>query len=125
MSFARVVAPLMAGAVMSSALFFQAAAQTPGNQPGTGPGMMHDHWMGWWGGPLHGLGALLLVLLIIVVMVALMRAIGDKSGRDRKRVSALEALDARYARGEIGREEYLEKKKDIADRSPGNPRKFP
>lgn len=32
-----------------------------------------------------------------------------------RRSPALEALEERYARGEIDREEYLQKKRDIAD----------
>ena len=32
-----------------------------------------------------------------------------------RRPSALEALEERYARGEIDREEYLQKKRDITD----------
>jgi len=66
---------------------------------------------GWWMG-LHGVVWLLFVVGVIVGIVFLVRAVGGASGRaDRGR--ALDVLEQRYARGEIGREEYLEKKQDL------------
>jgi putative membrane protein len=41
-------------------------------------------------------------------------AAGAKPGEGGR--SALDQLDERYARGEIDREEYLERKKDITER---------
>lgn len=63
-----------------------------------------------WGG--FGMVAMLLwwffgiMGIILLVRWALMR--GEHSGKD-----ALEVLRERYAKGEIGREEYKEKKKDL------------
>lgn len=55
----------------------------------------------WWVFGIAGLFAL--------VRWAIMHGQGSGSGKD-----ALEVLRERYAKGEIGREEYKEKKKDLA-----------
>ena len=72
--------------------------------------MMWD-WNGWmWGWPLlHGLWSLIYLALIVVVIVVIIRAVG----RTGQRSSALTLLEERYAKGEIDRNEYLEKKKDL------------
>jgi putative membrane protein len=73
----------------------------------------------WWGHPvwswamgLHGLFWLVLIGLAIVAIVLLLRS----SARSRlgTEISAIAVLDARYARGEIGRGEYMERKRDLA-----------
>lgn len=78
----------------------------------------YDH-----GGGLMGVGMLLLWLLPVVVLVWLFarfsasRSDGDeKPGRSG---SPREVLDARYARGEIGRDEYLERRADIEGQDKG------
>lgn len=78
---------------------------------GMNPGMgWYDG--GWWMG-LHSVIWLLFVVGVIVGIVLLFRAVGSVSDRaDRGR--ALDVLEERYARGEIGREEYLQKKQDLA-----------
>ena len=68
-----------------------------------------------WGGMGMGLGmflfwALLLAVIVILVVRALDTGAGRQRGNDK---SAREILDERYARGEIGREEYEEKKRDL------------
>ena len=55
--------------------------------------------------------------LIIWGIVALVRGAGQPRGTDTvsgQPDSALEVLKKRYARGEINKEEYEEKKKDLA-----------
>ncbi len=69
--------------------------------------------MGWWWMPFHGLSFLLFLVIVIASVVALFRFIRGDGGRKKSRASALDALDERYARGEINREEYLEKKRDL------------
>lgn len=79
---------------------------------------MHD-WGGWgWGiGMIHGLLWLVLIILGIVVLV---RYIGrDSSGRpappdEPSRETALDVLKKRYARGEIDKTEFDEKKRDLS-----------
>jgi putative membrane protein len=54
-------------------------------------------------------------LLVIVAIFAVARSImgSSASGNDSKSDSPLSILEKRYARGEIDREEYLEKKREL------------
>jgi putative membrane protein len=53
--------------------------------------------------------------LIIVMIVLLVRWLGGGSGgRSASTRAARDILDERYAGGEIDREEYLQRQKDIA-----------
>lgn len=72
--------------------------------------MMWGYGMGWgWLG--MGLFWLIPVLLILVAVKCLS---GSCFGGDGKKSgNALAILEERYARGEIGREEYLQKKDDL------------
>jgi putative membrane protein len=72
-------------------------------------------WFGWsWLWPLHLVIPLVLLAVIVAASVLLVRYLGgwtDNAGwRER---GALELLEERYARGEINRDEFLEKKRDI------------
>jgi putative membrane protein len=75
-------------------------------------------WIGWgWLWPLHFIIPLVLFALIVAVTVLLVRYVDgrvDNAGRRERRSTALEVLEERYARGEINREEFLEKTRDIA-----------
>ena len=87
-----------------------------------GPGSyMHGPGYGTGGG--WGIWMLLQALLWIGLLVAMAFAVfvlvrGSRSGKsaDQPGASALDLLDERYARGEIDREEYLQRKKDISER---------
>ncbi len=58
------------------------------------------------------------IAVVILVIAALSRG-GRRPGAPFWRGSAaLDILEQRYARGEIGRDEYLQKKKDLLDRGP-------
>ena len=76
---------------------------------------MMDSMFGW----VHGFGLMwLFPLLIFVVIVALLWSIfsggrGQELPREPRPGSAREILDRRYAGGEISREEYEEKKRDL------------
>ena len=83
-----------------------------------GPYGMMGGWDGWgWLWPFHFIIPLLFFALIVTVVVLLVRYAagwGDHPPRWGERRSAgLEALDERYARGEIDRDEYLQKRRDI------------
>lgn len=68
---------------------------------------------GWWM-PFHGVLSLLFLILVIVgISVVVRSVVAGGSSRDRSRSAALETLKERYAKGEIQREEYLQKKHDI------------
>ena len=94
-----------------------------------GPYGMMGGWDGWgWFWPFHFIIPLLFLAIIITVMVLLVRyamgwgghpmgpgmmgpgMMGHGMGR---RSSGLDVLEERYARGEINRDEYLEKRRDI------------
>ena len=66
----------------------------------------------WWFMPIF---MILFWGLVIWGIVALVRGLSGSRGSDSSRAdSALEVLKKRYARGEINKEEYEEKKKDLA-----------
>ena len=85
---------------------------------GYGPdwGMMGG-WSGWgWTGPFHMIGWLLILVLIIAAVAWVVRSAtygGIHPSRADRRSSGLDVLEERYARGEINRDEYLQKKRDI------------
>lgn len=71
---------------------------------------MHD-WGGWM--IFHAAFWLLLLALVIAAAIALARSSSSSNAAERK--TALDLLNERYARGEIDREEYLVRKKDIQE----------
>jgi putative membrane protein len=78
-----------------------------------GTGMMGSFGWGWF----LPVFMVLFWVLVIWAVVALVRGTAGAGSSDSgpvQRDSALEVLKRRYARGEIGREEYEEKKRDLA-----------
>lgn len=81
-----------------------------------GGGMMGGGMMGGWGWFMPII-ALLFWALPIWLLVLLIQGLSQPRGPEpgpRERNSALELLKQRYARGEISKEEYEEKKGDLA-----------
>ncbi len=75
-----------------------------------GPGMMGGFGWGWF----MPIFMIIFWGLVIWGIVALVRGLsGQRSSDSSKADSALEVLKRRYARGEIDKEEYEEKKKDL------------
>jgi putative membrane protein len=75
------------------------------------PWPMHNWWWhGWW--PLGGLFWLVLLGLAVVGLVTVVRSLFG--GNPRSPSSALAILQERYARGEINREEYEQRRRDLA-----------
>ncbi len=61
-----------------------------------------------------GFGMILLCSLPIASRVWLLaKAASGRSGKDEAQRSPREILDARYARGEIGHDEYLERRTEL------------
>ena len=81
---------------------------------GMGPGMMGGYGMGWFGGILM----VVFWILIIVGLVFLIKWLIQSTGRDKTSgISgdrSLEILKERYAKGEIDKEEFESKKKDLS-----------
>jgi len=74
---------------------------------GMGPGMM---W-GWW-----GMGWIFMIIfwgLIVVGLILLIRYLARISKEGKGEESALDILKKRYARGEINKEEFDQKKRDL------------
>lgn len=78
--------------------------------------MMDGGWMPWGGGGMW-FGPLLMVavpVLAIIFVVWLVRAIGGGGSPIlEQRISAREILDGRFARGEIDKEEYEDRRKTL------------
>lgn len=71
-------------------------------------GMMDYGMMGW----MWILG-LIFWILVIAGLVLLIKYLWEGGGTKRETESALEILKKRYARGEISKEEFEERKKDL------------
>jgi len=79
-----------------------------------GHGWMMDGWG--WAMPFGGLLWLVVIALLIAAAVWLARVswgAGEVSARPSPRTAALDMLNERFARGDIDREEYLQKKRDL------------
>ena len=66
----------------------------------------YGNMMGWFGG---GIMMILFWVLVIIFIVWIIREISGKNSRS----NALEILKERYAKGEIDKKEFEEKKKDL------------
>ncbi len=84
----------------------------------TGRGYGNHMWNGGgWGHFIFGpLMMLLFLAAIIAIVVLLVRWIGGTGGGGalRSGAAARDLLDERYAKGELDREEYLQRKKDLS-----------
>jgi putative membrane protein len=77
-----------------------------------GPMMAYGFGGGWgWMMALNGLFWLVLVVALVALILRSSRSLGGE--RPSPRSPGLDALEERYARGEIQREEFLQKKTDI------------
>ena len=78
-----------------------------------GPGMMGGWGMGWFGGIfMMAIWGLVIAALVILIRW-LLRATQRTGYRSQEGNNALEILIARYAKGEIDKAEFEEKKHDI------------
>ncbi|MGA9178109.1 MAG: SHOCT domain-containing protein [Desulfobacterales bacterium] len=81
---------------------------------GMGPGMMGGWGTGWFGGILM----VVFWILILVGLIFLIKWLIQSTNRDKTTGSggnrALEILKGRYAKGEIDKEEFESKKKDLS-----------
>jgi len=73
---------------------------------------MHDWMMDGWGMGFGFIFWLVILAVVIAGIVWFVRSQQDSQRRER-RSTALDMLEERYARGDLTREEYLQKKRDI------------
>ncbi len=73
----------------------------------------YGNMMGWGGG---GFGMIIWFVILIAIVAGIIWLLRSGGGQLRlpRRSSALDILEERYARGEINRDEYLEKKQDMS-----------
>ena len=77
------------------------------------------HMMGWGGGMFGGIGMIFFWGIIIALVLLLVRRFGggwplqSSSQPPRAGSTALDILQERYAKGEISKEEYEERKKTL------------
>lgn len=76
------------------------------------------HWgmMSWGNGGFWPFGMIIWLVIIVGILALVVWGVGAFSSRIRegeRPASAVDTLERRYARGEIGRDEYLQKKADI------------
>lgn len=101
-----------------------AAVPAPGPEYGPMWGYGHHYWGdGWgWGWGFHPLGMIFFIVLIAFLIAALLRMLGFgrhyRHGRfgfygDGGRSSALDILEERFAKGEIDRNEFEERRKAL------------
>ena len=81
-------------------------------------------WFGPFGGFFHAWWSLASAVFWIAVVFLLIAALSRGGPRHPvgpfwRGSPALDILEQRYARGEIGRDEYLQKKSDLLNRGPG------
>lgn len=85
------------------------------------PGMNHsDRMMGWWMGGWGWLWIILLSLALIALVVWVLTRSGrsDSSPAGRTEVDALRILEERFARGEIDKDEFENRRAALRDDDP-------
>ena len=82
---------------------------------GMGPGMMWGwgHPMGWFSMVMMGLFWVALIVGVILLVRWLLLSKGGRGREPSREESPLEILKKRYARGEIDKQEFEEKKRDL------------
>lgn len=109
---ALIIGAIVLAVIVVVPLFWGWGAGCPGG--GMMGGMMGPGMMGGFGwGPLGLIFTILFWGLIIWGLIALVRGLNKNGAGPRETNSALDILKSRYARGEIRKEEFEEKKKDL------------
>ena len=107
----------MAGRTIAAAAAASLLAAGPGWAESAGRGYGYHMWDG--GGWGHFVFGPLMMILFIVVIVAVVVLVvrwagGAGAGGGARRPGPLDLLDERYASGDIDRDEYLQRKKDLS-----------
>jgi putative membrane protein len=83
----------------------------------TGPGMMGNWNMGWFGGIFMVVFWILIVVGLVSVIKWLVQATGNRRRGDQSGSRAMDILKERYARGEIDKVQFEDMKRDLANAS--------
>ncbi|MGH1419433.1 MAG: SHOCT domain-containing protein [Hyphomicrobiaceae bacterium] len=95
--------------------FVQQAAAQPTNRPRYEP-MMHDGWYGWFVGPIMMMVFLVITGIVVVSIVRWLMGPGHgPHGFGPVERSPLDILKERYARGEIDKDEFDERRKVLRE----------
>ena len=81
---------------------------------GMGSGMMGGYGMGWFGGIVMIVFWILILVGIIFLIKWLIQSIGRDKATGSSGNRSLEILKERYAKGEIDKQEFENKKKDLS-----------
>lgn len=104
----------LATAVAALATGFAVAPYAYGQGYGYGPGMMGGYgWGGGWGFGMIGMALWWLLIILGIVLLVKWLVGGGPGGARTAGDRALEILKERYARGEIDKNEFEEKKRDL------------
>ncbi len=71
------------------------------------------HWWGWFGMALFWLVPVLLIAAVVKYLAAKPGPGGGQQGQQETGKTALDYLEEAYAKGEISREEFLQKREDL------------
>lgn len=96
----------------AAAAAFVASAGATLAQP-YGPGGMYGWGGGYWGLGMFVWPVILIAIVLLVVWALRSPRTPDVAAGTPRRSPGLDVLEERYARGEIGRDEYLQKKTDL------------
>ena len=104
---------MIAAAACAAVIAFAGPAAAQPYGPGYGM-------MGGWGGGYWPLGMFIWPVILVALVLLVVWAVRSKCASHHhvpptgpRRSAGLDVLEERYARGEIGRDEYLQKKADI------------
>ena len=79
-----------------------------------GPGMMGGYGAGWFGGIVMIVFWILILVGLIFLIKWLIQSIGRDKATGSSRNRSLDILKERYAKGEIDKQEFESKKKDLS-----------
>ncbi len=86
-----------------------------GGGPGYGPGYCTGYGQYGWSHMMSPFGGGLFMVVLLVLIVFLMFRFSGRGGASAPGESALDILKKRYARGEIGREDFERMKQNLKD----------
>ena len=79
-------------------------------------GYDHGWMMNGWGSMMGGFGFIFWLVILAAIIASIVWFVRSQPlAGSQRRSTSLEVLEERYARGEINREEYLQKKRDIVE----------